>query len=174
MFAMAGGSPNHNLILLNVGAELRNQLKKRPCRVFPSDQRLKVEANGLYTYPDITVVCDEPAFDDPRKDTILNPLVLIEILSPSTEAYDRGRKFELYRQLPTLQEYVLVSQDAMRIDHYVRQTDGRWLLTPVAGVNGVVHLLSLDCRLELAEVYDKVSLEPAAAPPGNTTESAGS
>ena len=119
VFAMAGASRAHNLIASNAAGELRQQLRDRPCEVYPSDMRVKVSPSGLYTYPDVTVVCGEPQFEDAEVDTLLNPKVLVEVLSPSTADYDRGGKFTHYRRLPSLQEYVLISQDRPLVEHYV-------------------------------------------------------
>ena len=156
VYAMSGASEAHNLIVWNVGGELRSRLKKRPCKGYPSDMRVKVSPTGLYTYPDVTVVCGKPEFDDKRKDTLLNPTVIIEVLSESTEAYDRGKKFAHYRTLESLAEYLLIAQDAVAIDDYVRQLGGGWMLTAYRGLKAVAMIDAIDCELPLAEVYDKV------------------
>lgn len=156
MFAMAGASANHNLIVLNGGASLRDQLKKKPCRVYPSDLKLRIEATGLYTYPDLSVVCGEPQLDTDAGDVLLNPIVLIEVLSDSTEAYDRGKKFEHYRTIPSLKHYVLIAQDRHSIDCFTRSDDERWSLTSCQGLEEKVALDAIECELEAAEVYDKV------------------
>lgn len=160
--AMAGASERHNLISLNVGAELRSQVRGRPCRVYPSDMRVKMPMRGSYTYPDVTVVCGKPQFEDDDRDTLLNPTVIVEVLSKSTESYDRGQKFQNYRTLASLQEYVLIAQDAHRIEHYARQPQGQWLLTEAAGLTEVMHLPAIECTLALADVYEKVDIEPTA------------
>ena len=121
MYAMPGASREHNLITGNTLVELHVQLRNRVCEVYPSDMRVKVSAAGTYTYPDIVVVCDEPLFDDTYFDTLLNPTVLVEVLSPSTAAYDRGEKFTSYQKLDSLCEYVLISQDSVCVEHYLRQ-----------------------------------------------------
>ncbi len=121
IFAMTDVSRNHNLISLNLAAELRQALKGRRCEVYASDMRVKLRHTSMYTYPDVTVVCDEPRFDDDNVDTLLNPTVIFEMLSPSTEAYDRGDKFAHYRRLASLQTYVLVSQDKIRVESFARQ-----------------------------------------------------
>ena len=126
---MGGASANHNLIVLNAGASLREQLKKKPCRVYPSDLKLRVEATGLYTYPDLSVVCGDPQLESDAGDVLLNPVVLVEVLSESTEAYDRGKKFEHYRTIPSLMHYVLIAQDRHSIDCFSRCPDGDWRLT---------------------------------------------
>jgi Uma2 family endonuclease len=156
MFAMAGASANHNLIVLNGGASLRDQLKKKPCRVYPSDLKLRIEATGLYTYPDLSVVCGEPQLDTDAGDVLLNPIVLIEVLSDSTEAYDRGKKFEHYRTIPSLKHYVLISQDRHSIDCFTRSADDSWNLTSCQGLEEKVALDAIECELDAAEVYDKV------------------
>ena len=158
---MAGASARHNLIVTNILASLHTQLRQRPCVVYPGDMRVKVSLTGLYTYPDISVVCGQSQFEDDQQDTLLNPVLIVEVLSPSTEGYDRGKKFQHYRTLPTLQEYVLVAQDTRRIERYVRQENDRWLLDDVGGEDGSVDLRSIDCRLVLAEVYEKVVFESA-------------
>jgi Uma2 family endonuclease len=156
MFAMAEASEEHNLIVFNIAGELRSQLKERPCKGYLGDMRVKVDLTGLYTYPDITVVCGEARFDVEHNDTLTNPVVLIEILSKSTEAYDRGEKFAQYRRLDSLKEYLLVAQDHYRIECFTRQPNGQWLLSEAIGPDGVIELESIGCTLALSEVYDKV------------------
>jgi Uma2 family endonuclease len=158
IFAMAGASRWHNLIVTNVLRELSLQLKGRPCTTYPSDMRVKVSPTGLYTYPDVTVVCGEAQFEDNQQDTLLNPTLIVEVLSESTEAYDRGGKFAHYRKLTSLMEYVLITQTKPHIEHYVRQPDNRWLLSEVDSLPDAIHLPSIDCHLALAEVYDKVDI----------------
>lgn len=158
IFAMVGASEPHNLIVANVIAELRQQLKKRPCKVYPSDMRVKVSPTGLYTYPDVTVLCGQAQFDDERRDTLLNPTLIIEVLSDSTEGYDRGKKFEHYRKLESLTEYVLIAQDRCHIESYRRQSNGQWLLVEVTDPQSRIPLPAIDGELALAEVYDKVDL----------------
>lgn len=154
-FAMAGATREHNLIVLNIGAELRNALRKKPCEVYPSDMRSKIPATGLYTYADAVVVCGEPEFEDDVHDTLLNPKVLVEVLSESSESYDRGKKFEQYRSIASLAEYVLVAQDQVLVEHFSRQPDGSWLLRE-ARAGGRVALPSIDCTIEVDEIYLKV------------------
>ena len=156
MFAMAGASANHNLIVLNAGASLREQLKKKPCRVYPSDLKLRIESTGLYTYPDVSVVSGEPQLETNGGDVLLNPAVLVEVLSDSTEAYDRGKKFEHYRTIPSLKHYVLVAQDRYSIDCFSRKPDGSWLLTSCQSLEATIELEAIDSQLAAAEVYDKV------------------
>lgn len=159
VFAMTGASANHNTIVANVVASLHGQLRKRPCRVYPSDMRVKTRSSILYTYPDISVVCGAPQFEDAALDTLLNPIVIIEVLSPSTERYDRGRKFQHYRTLPSLQEYVLIAQDSYRIEHFARQPNDEWLFSDATELNASVELPSIQCQLALADVYENVTFE---------------
>jgi Uma2 family endonuclease len=159
IFALAGSSEAHNIILANIITSLNMQLRKRPCKVYPSDMRLKIPKTGLYTYPDVSIVCGTPYFDDVNRDTLLNPLIVIEILSPSTERYDRGKKFQNYRTVTTLQEYMLVSQDEHHIEHYTNQNDGNWLLTSYDSIHTTLNLKAIDCTLALEDVYDKVDID---------------
>ena len=156
--AMAGGSPRHNAITGNVTRALGNRLADRPCIVFSSDQRIQVDATGLYTYADVSVTCDRPRFHQKHKDTLLNPRLVVEVLSDSTEAYDRGAKFAHYRGLPSFQEYLLISQHVALVDHYLRLDTGQWILTAYEGEAAIVKLPSLGCELPLSEVYDKLGL----------------
>ncbi|HSK79530.1 MAG TPA: Uma2 family endonuclease [Thermoanaerobaculia bacterium] len=156
MFAMSGGNRWHSLVKVNLSGELSAQLKPRPCEVYSSDQRIHIPLTGLYTYPDVVVVCGEPRFEDDHVDTLLNPRVLIEVLSPTTESYDRGKKFEHYQSIDSLAEYLLVDQSRPRVEHYFRQDGNQWLLTVFEGLDSTVSLPSLQCELALAEVYDKV------------------
>ena len=158
IFAMAGASRAHNTIVLNTGSEIRRYLKNRPCKAYVNDMRVKVSPTGLYTYPDLVVVCGKEQFEDTQLDTLLNPTLIIEVLSDSTEAYDRGRKFEHYRHLDSLIEYVLIAQHRPHVESYRRQPDHQWLLTECHGLEGTLRLQSIDCDLALAEVYDKVEL----------------
>jgi Uma2 family endonuclease len=155
-FAMAGASWEHTLIKDNLSAEMRSQLKEGPCRVLTSDMRVKVSATGLYTYPDLVVVCYEPQFDDDVPDTLLNPRVVVEVLSESTEKYDRGTKFAHYRQVPSLQEYVLVSQDRPLVERFVRQPDDSWLLTAFGDPAQPFSFGTIAVSVPLAEIYRAV------------------
>lgn len=161
MFAMAGGSPVHSLIATNLAREVGNRLKGRPCVPFNSDLRLKVATSGLYTYPDLSVVCGPLEFADEQDDVIVNPTLLAEVLSPSTEAYDRGKKFEHYRQIPTLREYLLVSQQEPRIEQFVRDASGVWRLHEASGLEARLELPSLEIMLSFAEVFANVKFAPA-------------
>jgi Uma2 family endonuclease len=161
IFAMSGASQKHVTIFMNMSHLLVGQLKGRSCRTFGADMRVKVSPTGLFTYPDLVVVCGRPRFEDKELDTLLNPTVIIEILSKSTEAYDRGEKFAQYRTLDTLIDYLLVSQDKPRIERYMRQADGGWLLTESSGLDAVMPIASIQCQLPLAEVYDRVEFDEA-------------
>lgn len=156
--AMVGASREHNLIVTDTSRCLSTQLRKRPCELYSNDMRLRIAALGKYFYPDITVICGEPRFADDYVDNLLNPTVVIEVLSPSTEAHDRGEKFESYRTVESLREYLLIAQDRYHLDHFVRQDDGSWLLNDASGLESVIHLPSIGCELPLAEVYEKVTV----------------
>lgn len=160
VFAMSGGSLAHSLIATNLAAEFRRALRDRPCLPFNSDLRLKVEATGLLTYPDLSVICGPAKFVDDEQDTITNPTVLVEVLSDSTESYDRGAKFRNYVQIPSLREYLLVSQHEPRIEQFARQEGGPWVWREAAGLDATLELPCLQIQLALAEVFAKVPFEP--------------
>ena len=155
MFAMAGAIERHGVIISNIVAELRQQLKGKPCRVISNDLRLRVLPSGLYTYPDV-MVCGESRHADDRSDTLLNPTAIIEVLSDSTRDYDRGQKLEFYRALPSLQEYLTVAQSYPHIEQWTRQQENSGVLTEFSDLHQSIHLTSIDCVLKLSEVYDKV------------------
>jgi Uma2 family endonuclease len=157
MFAMAGASREHNLIVGNLVRELGTRLRGRGCEVYPSDMRVKVTATGLYTYPDVTIVGGAPQFEDDAGDTLLNPTVLLEVLSESTEAYDRGTKSSHYRRLASLREYVLVAQDRPLVEGYVRQPDGGWLLHEVSQLDQTVAVGSITLQLPMSEIYRQIT-----------------
>jgi Uma2 family endonuclease len=152
VFAMAGASREHNLISLNIGRRLSEQ----PCEAYVSYMRVQFNVTGPYFYPDVVVVCEEPRFSDGHGDSLLNPTVIIEVLSPSTEAYDRGEKFIHYRRMASLQEYVLVAQNTPRIERFVRQGDF-WILAESSGLEASLTLETIGCALELSSVYRKVT-----------------
>lgn len=162
IFAMAGGSPQHSLIAANFIREAGNALKGKPCAVFSSDLRVRVQPTGLYTYPDASIVCGELEFDDERQDTVINPTVIVEVLSDSTEKYDRGRKADHYRQVASLQELVLIAQDYSHVERFTRQTDGSWLFQEERDLSASLQLPSLGISLELAEIYRNVQFDVAA------------
>jgi len=159
IFAMAGASRNHDRIAGNTFVSLHIQLRNGPCSIHTSDMRVRVSRAGAFTYPDISVGCGEEEYTSDKPDTLLNPTLIVEVLSTSTEGYDRGKKFQHYRTLESLQEYVLISQDAHRIEHYVRQADDSWLFTEAVGLEATLQLPSIQCSLSLADVYEKVTLE---------------
>lgn len=165
MFAMSGGTRWHSLIGLNIGAEIRGKLRGRKCQPYNSELRVKVAGTGLFTYPDLSVVSGEPRFLDEETDTLLNPTLIAEVLSESTERYDRGKKFQQYQQIPSLQEYLLVSQDEPRIEQFIRQPNNDWLLHEVTGVSSTLLLPSLGITIELAEVFANVQFPPGLPEP---------
>jgi Uma2 family endonuclease len=158
MFARAVASWNHNRLVWKVINQLGQQLGSGPCRGVPSDMRVHVPATGLYTYPDVTIICGEPQFADDRDDTLLNPTLIVEVLSPSTEAYDRGRKFRHYQSIPSLQHYVLISSDHMQVDWYTRQPDAPWLFSSASSPDESITLQAIGCTLKLSDVYEGVEL----------------
>jgi len=160
IFAMTGASRKHNLITINISSSLHSQLTGRPCEVYAADMRVKVGAQGLYTYPDVAVVCGEPRFEDEVVDTLLNPTVLIEVLSQSTERYDRIAKSSYYRTIESLAEHLLVAQDEVRLEQYVKQPNGQWALVEYTTPDDIAQLASIDCSLRLSEIYDKIVLYP--------------
>ncbi len=156
VFAMAGTSLEHTQIKDNLAREAGNQLKDSACAVLTSDMRVKVNATGLYTYPDLVIVCGPPELEDSQFDTLLNPRVVVEVLSESTEKYDRGAKFGHYRQIPSVQEYVLIAQDRPLIERYVRQPDEAWLLTIFNDASSTFECASVPIRVPLAEIYRRI------------------
>lgn len=165
MFAMADTSRWHVRASINLSTEIVRQLRDSPCEVYNSDMRVKISPTGLYTYPDLSIVCDGPRFEDDVLDTLLNPRVIFEVLSKSTEAYDRGRKFGQYRQIVSLREFVLVSQTEPLIERYLRQADGDWLLSEFKGLEAVLVLESVPCRVPLAEIYRNVDFAESSSEP---------
>jgi len=160
--AMAGASRQHNLIAVNFSREISSQLKDRPCEVYGSDMRVCVSPTGPYTYPDVVAVCGKPHFQDDEQDTLLNPAMIVEVLSPSTESYDRGDKFAHYRRLASLREYVIVAQDKVMVERYTRH-GSEWLLAELSRLDDTLRLESIECQVPLREIYSKVELpaEPA-------------
>jgi Uma2 family endonuclease len=156
MFAMAGGSRAHAVIGTNIVVALGQQFKGRQCELYSGNLRLRITKTGLYTYPDVMVVCGEAKLADDQKDTLLNPVLIIEVRSPSTGDYDRGKKFEDYRTLPSLLEYLTVAQNEPHIEHWARQPEDRWLLTEYRDPAQTLQLASIGCTLPLSEMYDKI------------------
>ncbi len=159
IFAIAGASYNHNRISANILTEVGSRLKQGTCAPLSSDQKVFVQATGLYTYPDFVVVCGQPQFHDTYKDVVLNPKLVVEVLSPSTEAYDRGVKFRQYATLESLVEYVLVSQDRVSVECLTRHGDGQWLLAIFDRLDQVVRLASINCDIPLADIYAKIEFD---------------
>jgi len=158
VFAMVGASRKHNLIVANFIVALGPQLRGTPWELYPSDMRVSVPATDLYTYPDVVVSGGDPKFEDTYLDTLLNPALIVEVRSPSTAFHDRVTKFEYYRRIEALTEYLLVAQDEYRVEQYSKQADGRWLLTDISSLEGVVELPSIQCTLRLADIYARVEL----------------
>ena len=163
IFAMAGGGRGHNEVLLNIITELNSQFRGRSCRVYFQDIRLRVAASGLYTYPDAMALCGEPKFEGKPGDppSLLNPAVIFEVLSPSTQAFDRGDKFTRYRRLQTLRDYVLVSARDMRVEHHHLRDDGVWTYLDHRAPESIVELASVGCELTIAEIYERVTFPSA-------------
>jgi Uma2 family endonuclease len=160
IFAMTGASRAHNMLCANILASLHGQLRGKPCEIYVNDMRVKVSETGMYTYPDLVAACGEPRFEDQAVDTLLNPVLIIEVLSDSTERYDRGAKFTHYRSVVSLKEYLLVSQNEPRVEHYVRQPGNHWLLTEYQEMQDRIDLNSLASCLSLAEVYERIFPSP--------------
>ncbi|MFN8483203.1 MAG: Uma2 family endonuclease [Anaerolineae bacterium] len=156
VYAMSGASRQHTLIVFAIVTNLGSQLLDKPCEGFASDMRVHVGKAKAYLYPDLAIACDEPRFDG---DTLLNPTLIVEILSPSTASFDKGEKFDMYRSLDSLQEYLLVAQDRCHIIHYVRQSDNTWLLSETRDMSARLDLPSINCTLPVADVYRKVTFD---------------
>jgi Uma2 family endonuclease len=161
IFAMAGASKLHNVVAGNIFAKLHVQLEGRSCEVYSSDMRLKVSPTGLYTYPDVVVACGEAQFEDDEIDTLLNPILIVEVLSKSTESHDRSTKFEHYSKLKSLQEYLLVVQNRPRVELFTKQSEGSWLLSTFDNLENVVQLVSIGCELALKDIYLKINFNAA-------------
>jgi Uma2 family endonuclease len=164
MFAMAGAGLAHNTIVWNLITGLGSQLRGAPCRGYPSDFRVRIGAGCRYAYPDVTIVCGNANFADERRDVLLNPTVIIEVLSPSTASFDRGFNFDAYTAVPSLREYVLIAYDCPSVEVFSRQADGRWLLAKAVRQEETIKLESVGCRLALADVYENVEFPPLQVP----------
>jgi Uma2 family endonuclease len=167
MFAMSGARFAHIQIVTNTSGELRQQLRGRPCQPLSSDMRVRVTPVGLYTYPDVVVVCGEPQFLDDTFDTLLNPTVIIEVLSESTEVYDRTRKLDLYRSLESLAEYVMISSLRVWVERHTRLPDGAWNYDQKTSLEDTIDLKSVDCHLRLADLYERVAFAQPPSPPAS-------
>jgi Uma2 family endonuclease len=166
VFAMAGGSVEHARIMMNASREISQRLKGKRCEAFGSDLRVHVDAAGLYTYPDISIICGDIKRHKGRKDTVTNPAVLIEVLSPDTERYDRGQKFDFYREIPSLKEYILISSTRVKAEHFQRQESGQWLLTIYSEPDETLQIQSIGAGIPLSEIYDRVSfVQPSSEQP---------
>jgi Uma2 family endonuclease len=168
IYAMSGASRAHAALSARLSGILDHQLRGRKCRAFSSDLRVKVPATGIYTYPDLSVVCGRVELEDERADTLLNPTLLAEILSPSTQAYDRGAKFRHYQSIDALQDYLLVSQDLPRLELFSRTDDGRWIYSVADGLAGRLELPSVGVTVNLAELYDALDWAEGVGPDGTT------
>jgi len=158
-YAMTGASPAHNLITANVIGSLQPQLRGKSCRIYSSDQRFKVEATGLYTYADASVVCGPAQFADAPKYTMTNPTMIIEVLSPSTENYDRGKKSQQYRKIDSLRAYLLIAQDGRHVELYTRQEQNRWLLVETSEREAMVSLDAIGCTMAMKDIYEGVEFD---------------
>jgi Uma2 family endonuclease len=161
MIPMPGVSLEHDRIVINLISELDSQFQDRPAEVHGPELSIKVPRKGSYFYPDVSVVFGDPEVEGEHRDTLLNPRVVFEVLSPSTESYDRGPKFAHYRTLESLQEFILVSQNEPRVERYLRQDDGNWLYSEVTDPAGSLELVSVACRVPLSRIYRKVDFERA-------------
>jgi Uma2 family endonuclease len=157
MYAMAGGSERHNIIVANLIISVGVQLKGRPCRVYPSDLKVRVPNSSKFFYPDVSVVCGETRFADHHKDVILNPVFIAEVLSESTAGFDRGKKFLSYQQIPALEEFIFVAQDEILVEKYSRQSNDSWVYTKITDIEGILSLRSIGCEVALRDIYDKAT-----------------
>jgi Uma2 family endonuclease len=158
IFDMVGATRNHNLIVHNLSGLFFAQLGERPCQTYTNDMRVKAARGRLYAYPDVVVVCDEPEFEDEAETTLLNPTVIFEVLSPSTEGYDRGKKFLYYQQIQSLRDYLLVSQDRPRVEHFSRQADNQWQYSTFSQADAALIIHSIQATLPITDIYKKVTL----------------
>lgn len=165
IYAMAGASPLHNQICFNVSGEIHRQLKGSACVGYTSDQKIRTDLMDLFAYPDLTIVCGEPVFHDNKKDVILNPTVIIEVMSPSTESNDRNEKLLRYQNLSSLSDYILIAQNHPAVEHFIRQKGKRqWLYTLETEMEAEIQIASIKCTLKLADIYDRVKFPPIKTP----------
>ncbi len=158
IFAMAGATPRHTLITSNVSRELGNQLAGRRCAVLSTDLRVKVSQTGMYTYADVAILCDKPKLDEKNNYTLLNPQLIVEVLSDSTKNYDRGEKFEHYRSIDSFTDYLLISQDKFHVEYFAKQPDGSWLLREFNHLEDTIRIASLNCEITLTNIYENYDL----------------
>jgi Uma2 family endonuclease len=156
---MSGGSPKHSSICVNTLIELGLQLKRKPSQIFEANMKVGTAISSQFSYPDASVVCGEPKFHDKHQDALTNPNVIIEVLSPSTERFDRGKKFARYQRIDSFTDYILISQDEPRVEHFARQANGTWILTVATELKSKIKLTSIASTLKLAEVYDRIEFE---------------
>jgi len=161
IFAMAGGTLPHHKIAGNVHTHFNNEFETKDCEVYNSDLKVLVKPNGAFLYPDVTVLCGEPQFYKDRQDIISNPILLVEVLSPSSRNYDRGEKFALYRNISTLQDYLVIDQTSVHVEHYHKLEDNRWVITIYYHMESVIDLPSIDVTLPLSKIYRKVKFPEA-------------
>lgn len=165
IFAMSGGTVRHNTISINFAAALKTRLRGSGCRAFASDQRIRVPSDDFDTYPDASVVCGELEIDEIDRNAITSPRLFVEVLSPSTESYNRGKKFDLYRDAESLREYILVSQDEPHVERFIKQSDGSWNLLVYKGLEAILELPSISCSIPLAEIFEDVVFGPEGDSP---------
>ena len=163
VFAMAGGTPNHNRITVNLASLLNSQFRSGPCEAFSSDLRVQVAKDFHYTYPDVVVVCGELILAESRSDTITNPVVIMEVLSESTKDYDRGTKFTAYRSIETLTDYILIDQDTVHIEYFSKERDGTWRLREFFSTEEVIEIKSIEAMLPAKEIYERVAFTPKSS-----------
>lgn len=159
IFAMAGGSVNHTRIAVNIAGSLNAAFEGRPCEAFTSDLQVQVKKNGLYTYPDVSVVCGEPEFADNKNIQLTNPQVIVEVLSPSTANYDRTKKFELYRSLESFEDYVLIDSERVYIEHHHKIAPGKWLMQTYENITETLKIPTIDFEMPLEKIYSRVRFE---------------
>jgi Uma2 family endonuclease len=170
IFAMAGGSINHNQIIMNVGTQLNQAHPRHKCRSFATDLKLWIEEIDFFPYPDLMIICDKPQFYQARTDIILNPLIIIEVLSRSTEAYDRGKKFQFYRSIPSFQEYILIDQYRVHIDQFYIENTGKWTLRDYNDIKDILQFSKINFEIPLEKVYELVDFELEESEPAKRRE----
>jgi len=164
VFAMTGASARHNLMVTNMLANLHSQLQDSDCWVFPSDLKIQVDEAAHYVYPDVSVICGDVEFVEGRDDVVTNPVVIFEVLSQSTKDYDRGSKFQAYRNIDALREYLIVDQFSFFVEHFTREAPNRWVLKEYRGLEEIISLPSIDAQLGLKEIYYRIDLKNRAKP----------
>jgi Uma2 family endonuclease len=159
IYQMAGESLSHSRVCMNLAREVGNRLKGKPCEALSPNMKVRTSSSSLFAYPDLTIVCGEPLFHDTKKDVLVNPQVIFEVLSPSTENYDRTTKFQRYRMgNESLTDYVLVSQDKIFVEHFTKQSGGDWLYRSYGEIGDVLEIETIECDLHVREIYDRIEL----------------